>query len=186
MVFKMPKPVTIMGRSSSITNSFVNGIIPCIKPTDMEIETALNILGMEKNKVLCAYCGDIATEWDHLRPLIVDKKPTGYISEIHNLVPACGKCNQSKGNLNWREWINGDAKLSPKSRKIQNIEEKVELLEKYEKWGNPIKIDFEEIVGKELWGKHWNNYALLIKEMEKCQETSSMIKELIDIKINTI
>jgi len=36
----------------------------------------------------CSYCGTPATEWDHLRPLVMNKKPTGYISEIHNLVPA--------------------------------------------------------------------------------------------------
>ena len=39
-VFNMPNPVTIMGRSSSITNSFVNGIIPVIEPTEAEIKEA--------------------------------------------------------------------------------------------------------------------------------------------------
>ncbi len=102
--FKMPKPVKISGRSSSITNSFVNAIIPVIVPTEPEVAKALEILGMGDRPV-CSYCGDPFTEWDHLRPLIVDKKPTGYISEIHNLVPACGKCNQSKGNKHWRTWM---------------------------------------------------------------------------------
>ena len=32
-VFKMPVPVKIKGRTSSITNAFVNGIIPVIEPT---------------------------------------------------------------------------------------------------------------------------------------------------------
>jgi hypothetical protein len=30
--------------------------------------------------------------------LVEEKEPIGYISEIRNLVPVCGKCNQSKGN----------------------------------------------------------------------------------------
>lgn len=97
-VFRMPTPMKISGRSSSITNAFVNSIIPIIMPTSAQVEQALHILGMGYNSIRCAYCGDPQTEWDHLRPLVVDKQPTGYISEIHNLVPACGKCNQSKGN----------------------------------------------------------------------------------------
>ena len=65
--FAMPKAVRITGRSSSITNSFVNGIVPIIRPTPQQIDEALALLGMED--VVCAYCGDMATEWDHLRPL---------------------------------------------------------------------------------------------------------------------
>src|SRR5574344_729672 len=99
-VFKMPKPVKITGRTSSITNSFVNGIIPIIEQSEEEIKTALEILGMDERTICCAYCGDSYTEWDHLRPLVLNKTATGYISKIHKLVPACGKCNQSKGNQN--------------------------------------------------------------------------------------
>ena len=98
--FAMPKPVRITGRSSSITNSFVNGVIPVVVPSEAEVREALEILGMLE-RVTCSYCGDTSTEWDHLRPLVDKQRPTGYISEIHNLVPACGKCNQSKGNKHW-------------------------------------------------------------------------------------
>lgn len=101
-IFKMPTPVKITGRTSSITNAFVNGIIPVIEPTDQEIIDALHTLGMTPTHIVCAYCGDTYSEWDHFHPLIKDKQPTGYISEIHNLVPACSKCNQSKGNKHWK------------------------------------------------------------------------------------
>ena len=97
----MPTPVKIMGRTSSITNSFVNSIIPVIEPTEQQIKRALRILEIDPQSVVCAYCGDRSTEWDHLNPLVSNKQPTGYISEIANLVPACGKCNQSKGNKPW-------------------------------------------------------------------------------------
>ena len=50
-VFNMPNPVTIMGRSSSITNSFVNGIIPVIEPTESEIREALKILEQNEDDV---------------------------------------------------------------------------------------------------------------------------------------
>ena len=93
----MPSVQTMVSRKSSITNAFVNTIIPTIPPTNDEIAKSLTILGMEPDDVRCAYCGDKATEWDHLRPLVAKRRPTGFISEIANLVPACGKCNQSKG-----------------------------------------------------------------------------------------
>jgi len=108
----MPTPMKITGRSSSITNSFINSIIPIIVPTNEQVKEALEILGMDHDSFQCAYCGATASEWDHLRPLVLNKKPTGYISEIHNLVPACGKCNQSKGNKPWHTWITSSAKLS--------------------------------------------------------------------------
>ena len=68
---------------------------------------------MDESNFRCSYCRDAASEWDHFRPLVKDKQPTGYITEIHNLVPACGKCNQSKGNKDWKTWMLGDAELSP-------------------------------------------------------------------------
>jgi hypothetical protein len=179
----MPKPVTIMARTSSITNAFYNGIIPVIEPTENEIDNALETLGIDKNNVTCCYCGNIATEWDHLRPIIIDKKPTGYISEIANLVPCCGKCNQSKGNKNWEKWIVSSAKLSPKIRGVKNLDEKMEKIRKYEKQTKPIKINnFEIIVGKELWKKHLENYDEIMELMKKCQKTSDEIKEILKIK----
>src|SRR5687767_102420 len=95
--FRMPSVQTMMSRKSSITNAFVNSLIPVIEPSAAEIAEALTILGMTVEDVRCAYCGDVASEWDHLRPLVVGRRPTGFISEIGNLVPSCGKCNQSKG-----------------------------------------------------------------------------------------
>ena len=74
----------ITGRSSSITNAFINSIIPVIKPSEEDIKEALNVLGMDKENFRCAYCGDGVTEWDHLRPLVINQKPTGFISEIQN------------------------------------------------------------------------------------------------------
>ena len=90
--------MSVTGRSSSITNAFIDAIIPAVDPTEEEKLEALRILQIDPKDIRCAYCGDKATEWDHLRPIITIQEPTGYITEIANLVPSCGKCNQSKGN----------------------------------------------------------------------------------------
>ncbi len=183
-VFQMPNPVKITGRTSSITNAFINGIIPCLVPSEEEIKKALSILGMDEQTICCSYCGDKYTEWDHFRPLIKRKRATGFISEIHNLVPSCPKCNQSKGNSEWREWIVGPAKLSPATRGIKNIDTKIARLSDFEKWGEPINVDFESIVGIEKWEQHWRNCELLHEQMYDSQKLSDEIKNLVQAFIS--
>jgi hypothetical protein len=175
----MPKPVSIMGRSSSITNSFVNGIIPVVHPSPKEILEALAILQIDPANVRCAYCGDPPTEWDHLRPLVDGQRPTGYISEIGNLVPACGKCNQSKGNSEWRQWMTGPAALSPKSRDVPDLDHKIARLEAFERWRPSEPLDFEVIVGTELWERHWANWERVLEVMRESQEHAVDVRERI-------
>jgi hypothetical protein len=185
-LFRMPTPMKITGRSSSITNAFVNSIIPVVRPTEEQVKEAFSILGMTIETYQCSYCGDTASEWDHLRPLIVDRQPTGFVSEIHNLVPSCGKCNQSKGNKNWREWMCGPAKLSPATREISDIQERITRLEKYEQWAPPTNINFAEIVGVELWTKHMENLATVQKLMRESQVLAEQIRSEVANKFHMI
>ena len=123
----------------------------------------------------CAYCGADASEWDHLRPLVKDKKPTGFISEIHNLVPSCGKCNQSKGNKEWKAWMFSNAALSPTVRGIKDVAERIKRLEAYENWAVPTQMDFGAIVGQEDWSKHWQNCERVQSLMRESQELAANI-----------
>lgn len=177
--FRMPNTVKIIGRSSSITNSFVNGIVPCIKPTDEQIAAALAILEMNPDNVVCAYCGGAMTEWDHLNPLVMGKQATGFITEIQNLVPACGKCNQSKGNRNWKEWMLSDAPNSPASKGVSDLQKRIEILEDYERCFTPHKLDFEKIVGSELWAEHWANNDAIQEMMRNSQKLSDKIRSML-------
>ena len=178
--FSMPKSVGIRGRSSTLTNSFVSSIIPQVEPTDQEIAEALRILHLDPANLSCAYCGDTYTEWDHLRPLVMDKKPTGYVTEIRNLVPACGKCNQSKGNKDWKKWIVSGARLSPASRQVPNLSEKIRRLETYEKWGSVNPVPLESFVSADLWNRHWDNHRKLLSMMEESQESANALKVTIE------
>lgn len=174
-LFRMPTPIKITGRSSSITNAFINSIIPVVPPSEEEVKRALEILGMTPETFQCAYCGGVASEWDHLHPLVKDKKPTGYISEIHNLVPSCGKCNQSKGNKEWKTWMLSNAKLSPTTRGIKDIHERVKRLEAYEKFKAPTKLDFAAIVGKDVWAQHQKNLERVQSLMREAQDLAAKI-----------
>lgn len=174
--FQMPSVQTMVSRKSSITNAFVSAIIPIIQPSPEDVERALHILGMTCDAVWCSYCGDRATEWDHLRPLVVNRRPTGFISEIANLVPACGKCNQSKGNKPWREWMSSNARLSPTGRKLGDVAQRISRLDKYEKWLSPTKVDFDRIVGSERWEAYWSLCENIVAELRKCQTVADAIR----------
>jgi hypothetical protein len=174
--FRMPSVQTMVSRKSSITNAFVSAIVPVIPPSLDQIEAALKILGMEPDNVRCVYCGDSSTEWDHLRPLVLERRPTGYISEIANLVPACGKCNQSKGNKQWRHWITSKARLSPSGRGLPGLDERITRLELYEKWRTPIHVDFVAILGTAEWDKYWKLCDDVITELRECQKVAETIR----------
>ncbi|MCX5659761.1 MAG: HNH endonuclease [Planctomycetota bacterium] len=177
--FQMPSVQTMVSRKSSVTNAFVNAVIPVVPPTLEEIEEALGILKIDPDDVRCVYCGDKASEWDHLRPLVLNRRPTGYISEIGNLVPACGKCNQSKGNKPWRTWMLSKAKLSPAGRGIANLESRVAKIEAFENWRPSSKIDFVAILGQAEWDQYWKLCEDVIAEMAEAQQVADKLKDRI-------
>jgi hypothetical protein len=131
---------------------------------------------MTPETIQCAYCGNRHTEWDHLRAIISGQEPTGFITEIANLVPSCGKCNQSKGSTNWKMWMLGDARLSPKTRGIKDLSERVSRLEAYEQWQTPKKFDFQSIAGQELWSDHIQNWRNVLEPLKKSQERANEIR----------
>jgi hypothetical protein len=175
-MFRMPTPVKITGRTSTITNSFVNSIIPVFAPSVEEVHEVLKMLGMSPEDVRCAYCGERASEWDHLRPIVRGQRPTGFVSEIANLVPACGKCNQSKSGHDWRKWMEGSARLCPKVRGVPDLAERIARLEAFERWREPRRVDFEATAGTELWKQHWQNHASLLERMRQCQVIAEQIR----------
>lgn len=176
---QLPAPMSVMGRSSSITNAFINAIIPVVEPTEEEELEALRILQINPDDIRCTYCGDKATEWDHLRPIISNQEPTGYITEIANLVPSCGKCNQSKGKAYWRTWMEGKAKLSPRTRGVVDLVERVARLQRFEAWRQPRRIDFATVVGTEMWERHRQNWRSVLELLKKSQELASEIRSIV-------
>lgn len=174
--FQMPSRQNMVQRKSSITNAFVNAIIPVVQPSVEEIAEALSILKITPENVTCAYCGDSSSEWDHLRPLVRNQRPTGFVSEIANLVPACGKCNQSKGNKEWRQWILSNARLSPTGRRILDTPARVELLDKFERWRSPTLVDFPRILGTEAWTHYWSLCDEINSDMREAQVVAESMR----------
>jgi hypothetical protein len=141
---------------------------------------ALALLGMNADDIRCAYCGDKSTEWDHLHPIITDQRPTGHITEIANLVPACGKCNQSKGKSKWHDWILSSARLSPKTRGVANLAERIEKLELYAMWKPATRIEFDLIVTPEVWALHNSNWRRILDLLHESQKLAKEIRQTIE------
>ncbi len=173
--FKMPGGSTITGRTTSIRNVFVAAIVPIIRPTADEVRQVLAILSLDPTDLRCSYCGDPATEWDHLRPLVKDGKPTGYPSSIRNLVPSCGKCNQSKGSTNWKDWMLGVAQRSPSARKVAGIEQRIARLQQYESWADCVPLKMKDLVSPELWDEY---YALQEEILSKMRDAQALATEI--------
>jgi hypothetical protein len=165
----MPAIQSMKSRKTSITNAFVSAIVPVVPPTDDEILGALTVLGLTPDTVQCIYCGDKCNAWDHLRPIVVERRPTGHISEIANLVPCCQPCNSSKGNSHWRDWMLGKAGQSPATRGVTDVMERIARLEAFERWRSPTRVEFERILGNEAYKAYWEELDRIIVEMNRSQ-----------------
>jgi hypothetical protein len=175
LCFKMPSGFTITGRSSTIRNVFVAAIVPMIRPSADEIRQVLEILELDPVHLCCSYCGDDATEWEHLRPLVKEGRPTGFPSSIRNLVPACGKYNQSKGKNDWKTWMLGTAKLCPGRRGIHDLQLRIQRLERYETWANCTPLNIQELVPADLLSQYYAMQEAILSRMRKAQALAAQI-----------
>lgn len=180
---KFRRTLKITSRTSSVTNGFVQAIIPCVEPSEAETREALAVLGISPIDVRCAYCGSPATDWDHLRPLVRGKRPTGYANDVRNLVPACGPCNQSKSGQHWDDWISGDAKGSPKSRGVADLPARIASLAAFEAWGRHEPLDMREIVGAERWDAYWKRLEEIERQMHEAQREAAEIRKIVAVTL---
>lgn len=176
---KFRKPLKITSRSSSITNSFVQAIIPDVAPAIAEIEETLRILGMTAHNKTCVYCGVSATDWDHLRPLVRHKKPTGYLNEPRNIVPSCGPCNQSKSGADWQKWMQGKARGAPLSKGVKDVAERIARLQAFEAWGEVVPVIFEEMIPATEWQNYWMLLDQIQEKMKLAQIEADKIRAAI-------
>jgi len=85
---------------------------------------------------------------DHYFPLMTNKLPTGYITELSNLIPCCGSCNSSKGGKHWKSWYlykGTHDKIISSGVTEEKYKQRLETLGTYEKSGK-IKLDYEKLL----------------------------------------
>ncbi len=177
------KPLKITSRVSSVTNGFVQAIIPRTEPCPHVTRQVLDILSMQPTDLECAYCGQGARHWDHLNPLVSQKRPTGYLNSAENRVPACDACNTSKGGKPWKEWMLGPAKGSPTSRGVSDVEKRIALLEKVEAKFRLQPVDLENLAGAEIWRRYWDMRQEIEDRMFEAQRLADEINECVTARL---
>ena len=72
---KFRKPLTITSRTSSVTNGFVQAIIPSIEPTAEETDEALAVLGVARSSDLSDRIARLErfVAWARIEPLLLSE-----------------------------------------------------------------------------------------------------------------
>jgi len=102
------KPYSISDqRKTTIAHAFASAIAPNDDYDDQLIIQALLDIGQNPDSdLVCVYCEERPAEtWDHVFGLVKNREYAGYGHTIGNLLPICKECNSSKGNKNWRDFI---------------------------------------------------------------------------------
>lgn len=91
-------------RQSTMNGSLASALAPHDDYDDEMVVAALRMLGQDPDGPLaCVYCEAPADTWDHLYSLTLEKKFSGFGHVLGNLVPACKRCNSSKGKRPWEQ-----------------------------------------------------------------------------------
>ena len=112
----------------------------------------------------CAFCGASETSrMDHLIPV---RKRGDFIRR--NVVPACQKCDDSKGQKEYHEWMRrADPAKSLRSRGL--IERRIQRIEKWQ-------AGYEAKTEEQLFGKSYGRYQDILKKMDAlCKESRQLV-----------
>lgn len=116
---------TTPGFAFSILN---RALLECIAVRQFgatEIREVLKFFG--DDPPACAFCGAAPiSRWDHLVPVT-----QGGDTVLGNMVPACSKCDDSKGDQPFEAWALGSAPGSPRSRGVADLEQRLAKLRDY-------------------------------------------------------
>ena len=179
--FKLPAKADLKGRTSTISNAFAIAITPYLMPTERDIKNFWDALEIREGQ--CAYCLGEGNAMDHLKPLVTNGLPTGYITEIKNLVPCCSACNSAKGAKDFKDWYLSDNnlhRLYAKGLSNDIIRKRYDIIEKYIK-DIPAPLNYSEILGDELWSEFLRRSQkmidLLREDQAFCDKLSAIISK---------
>ena len=176
---KLPARMKIDSLKTSIRRAFINTIVPEVRPTAAE-EAAwrvqLGIAPLAVDSIGCMYCGQPATQFDHFRNLTAaDGRPTGYITDIYNLVPCCSTCNSSKAGTRWKTWMTGNAANAPNKRlSATELADRVAVLDRFEVWSTPLatQLDVLALVGVTEWQQYEADVAAVVVLLQAARQRS--------------
>ena len=176
----MTKRPRITGRRTSLAHAFVHAIIPRhVNPNEQKRLFEL----ADINPGECVYCGTAATDSDHFRALVKAGRPSGHFHTSDNLVPSCGRCNQSKGAAEWRKWMTGNAPGSPTRRGVTDVAHRIERLSVFEseaKKAISSTATLRETAGSELWDAYWEKLEQIGLRLYEAEADAEVIRLRLD------
>ena len=136
---------TTPGFAFSIMNRALLECIAVRKFGGAEVRELLACFG--DNPPVCAFCGQgPITRWDHLIPVT-----QGGDTVLGNMVPACSRCDDSKGDQPFETWALGPTPGSPTSRGIGDVEQRLDKIRAYvAKYGYLARTPEQRLNGEEL------------------------------------
>jgi 5-methylcytosine-specific restriction endonuclease McrA len=125
-------------RATTINHAFASAISIADNYNEEKLNAALLILGQDPNGILlCAYCDKAAETWDHIKAVVVKGEFSGYGHILNNLIPCCKHCNSSKGNKDWKQYLEKEGLNTP---------DRIKRIEKYISQHNTDLLNILNIV----------------------------------------
>lgn len=72
--------------------------------------------------------------------------------------------------------MRSSARRSPASRRVADIEKRIERLRTFENWRPVQPINCEQLIGYELWAQHWANNDKMHTLMKECQALAERVR----------
>jgi hypothetical protein len=121
---KIPKRMTPAFGFSVLTRAVREGL-STRQFGQQEAETVVRFFGSGPPE--CAFCGSAdVRRWDHLVPVGL-----GGDTVLGNIVLACGRCDDSKGQREFEEWMLSNAPFSPTTRGVPDVQQRIARLKAY-------------------------------------------------------
>lgn len=183
MKFKLPTKSDLKSRTSTINNAFAISITPYMYPSQIEVVHFLEELNIKEGQ--CAYCLGESNAMDHVKPLVTNGLPTGYITEIRNLVPCCSACNSAKGAKDFLVWYKSQKnveRLYKKGLTNEQLDNRYNIVSAYiDKIPQPI--NYKEILGDEVWAEYIARKAKMLELLKEDQKFCNQLSAIIAQKI---
>ncbi len=179
--FRMPGKSNLKNRSSTINNAFAIAITPYLPPSSDNLDWYYDELGINPDQ--CGYCLQESNSVDHIRPLVRKGLPTGYITNIYNLIPCCSTCNSKKGAKDFQEWYCGNdniARLHTLGLSDEQIQERFSIICRFIEKHMPEPLDYEQILGKDSWDEYKRRKDRIIEQLVDNQRFCDELKQRIE------
>ncbi|WOF74371.1 HNH endonuclease [Parvibaculaceae bacterium PLY_AMNH_Bact1] len=173
---KLGKPDKVQSRNSTINSQFSRAIASYDRFDEEVVKEAILALGQDPSRdLVCVYCRNPASGWDHLYGITRNKEYTGFGHQMRNLVPCCASCNSSKGNKDWRDFV--------ATKCTANSESLVELLSEYSRDVEEGAISAAAIkdICPDLMGEYYQTQSKILELMAEADRIADQIRDQVDL-----